>query len=744
MSQVLRIARIHAITWIDTLIWRALVFARSCQPRCPFLAQVLRRSVLLLWWTATFQLHIHARYWLRARRLRKAEPVRTPLLLLPAPVAVEIDPASIALPLSDQPVVSIIIPTYGQVDFTLRCLASLAAQAPDIPFETIVVDDAAPDPETVKLERVAGIRLLRNATNLGFLRTCNAAAQAARGAFLFFLNNDTEVQPNWLPPLLDIFHTRADAGAVGSRLLYPDGRLQEAGGIIWRDGSAWNFGRHEDPEAPAYTYVREVDYCSGAALMVRRTTFLDMGGFDELYRPAYYEDSDLCMRLRQAGLKTYYQPASSVVHYEGVSHGVDTTVGIKSHQAVNRRGFVRRWAKELAANHYPHGQAVFRARDRAMHRAIVLVVDHYVPTPDRDAGSRTMLAFLRTLTEAGAVVKFWPHNLAYSPGYTEALRGMGIETFQGPMRLDAWIRQHGHELDHVLLSRPEVAEDVLPLLSQYCAGTIVYYGHDLHFARMLRQAALTGDPRLRVAAEAMRQREIALWRRVDLSLYPSEDEARKARRLEPSAAIAGVSPYAFDRFGPERPPSPNAEVLFVGGFGHAPNEDAALWFADAVLPAIRMAVPSALLRIVGSNPTAPVRALHGGGVSVHPNVSDAALAGFYQAARVAVVPLRCGAGVKLKVVEALREGVPLVTTTTGAQGLAGIEDVVAVCDDAQAFSEAVVARLIDDGLWRRASAVQVAYARRHFSRAAMRAGLLPAFGLGESKTDCMPDQAVAG
>ncbi len=735
----MRIARIHATNWIDTMIWRGLAFARACQPRCPFLAGLLRRTILLLWWTVTFQLHIHARYWLRARRLRRAAAERRPPLL-PAPVLLRVDPAAVVLPLADRPVVSVIIPTYGQVDFTLRCLASIAEHAPDIPFETIVMDDAAPDPDTARLALVAGIRIYRNETNLGFLRTCNTAARLARGGYLFFLNNDTEVQRDWLSPLLSLFHSRPDTGAAGSRLLYPDGRLQEAGGIIWRDGSAWNFGRHEDPDKPAYSYVREVDYCSGAALMVRRDIFLGLGGFDELYLPAYYEDSDLCMRLRRIGLKTLYQPASRVVHHEGTSHGVDTAVGIKSYQVVNRRHFARRWARELAANHYPHGQAIFRAADRAMHRVIVLVVDHYVPTPDRDAGSRTMIAFMQTLVAGGAVVKFWPYNLPYNPGYTEALQAMGIETFQGPIRFEDWFRQHGHELDHVLLSRPDVAEDVLPLIRQHSAANIVYYGHDLHFARMRRQADLTGDPRLRTAAEAMRHRERAVWRHADLSLYPSQDEALEAARLEPKAAIAAITPYAFDRFGPERLPPPQPEVMFVGGFGHPPNEDGAIWFTEAVLPLIRVALPAVRLRIVGSNPTDRVRALARDGVTVHANVSDTELDSRYAAARVAVVPLRCGAGIKLKVVEALRDGVPLVTTTTGAQGLGGLDTVVAVTDDARAFAAAVIARLTDDDLWQRANRAQIDYARHRFSRTAMADQLLPVFGLAADPPVEIPQQ----
>ncbi|GGJ44794.1 hypothetical protein GCM10011320_60330 [Neoroseomonas lacus] len=633
----------------------------------------------------------------------------------------------------EQPDVTIIVPTYGQVPFTLMCLRSIADAPPAASVEVIVIDDAAPDPLARIPAAVAGIRFVRNASNMGFLLSCNAAAKLARGRYLILQNNDTQFQQGAIDALVDLADARPDAGLIGAKLVYPDGRLQEAGGIVWNDASAMNWGRLGDPAAPEHCYLRETDYCTGASILVRRDVFETLGGFDERYAPAYYEDTDLAFRVRELGLKVLFEPRAVVIHHEGVTHGTDVTTGVKAHQLVNQRVMFERWEPVLRRDHQAPWTRYLRARDRAANRHVILVADVMVPEPDHDAGSRNTLSILKALLDADCVVKFWPWHRPHQPVAAERLERLGIEVIdsRSPHDLTAWLQENGDQIDSVMLMRPNLAEAMLPIVRQGTRASLLYYGHDLHYVRMRMEAEVTGNAALAREADEMERFEQALWGSFDVVLYPSEAEAALVRSAAPKVDARSVVPYCFDEFRPRDSVTPGSALLFVGGFLHQPNVDAAIWLVREILPLIRQQCPEAHLVIAGSNPPENVRALACGHVIVTGRISDEELLRLYRVSRTAVVPLRFGAGVKGKVAEALHLGLPLVTTPIGAEGIPGIDEVVPISTEAPDIAEAVVRLIKSDDAWTRQSRAQVELASMKFSRTAVRRSLVSALAAAQ-------------
>ena len=209
------------------------------------------------------------------------------------------------------------------------------------------------------------VRVLRNESNHGFVDACNEGAAVGQGKYLVFLNNDTIVLPNWLKPLVETFEQDGRVGAVGSMFIYPDGSIQEAGAIIWKTGEAHHYGWGESPDDSRFNIARDVDYCSGASLAIRKELFDKLGGFDRQYAPAFYEDADLCFGVRSLGYRVIYQPASRLIHFEGTTAGVDVEEGPKQYQLINRRKFVQKWSKVLVSQHYENNPANERlAADR--------------------------------------------------------------------------------------------------------------------------------------------------------------------------------------------------------------------------------------------------------------------------------------------------------------------------------------------------------------------------------------------
>ena len=654
-----------------------------------------------------------------------------PKRVAPYRQAEAIEPLSFAA--AAQPRVSIVIPVYGKPLLTFTCLRSVHAQTARGTYEVIVVDDASPEDMASALAPVRGVTFERNASNLGFIGSCNRGVELARGEFVVLLNNDTIVTQGWLDALLRVFATRADAGIVGAKLVYPDGRLQEAGGIVWNDGSAWNVGRDDDPDKPAFNYLREADYVSGACLAIRRTLFLKIGGFDARYAPAYYEDTDLAFAARAAGHRVYYQPDATIVHFEGQTSGTDVAAGVKRHQNTNRAVFREKW-REVLRKHRSNGSHPELERDRNATRR-VLFVDACMLTPDQDSGSMRTLAMLELMVAAGSKVTFVADNLEHRQPYVRQLQQRGVEVEFSPYvrSVSSLLRDRGREFDIVVLARHYVAARHVEDVRKHAPKALLAFDTvDLHFLRAERLAELEGNAAARLAARKRRDEELSLIRRVDMTIVVSPVEREVLGAAVPEARVLLLS-NIHDRMPGGRPLAERQGLVFIGGFQHPPNTDAVLWYAREVLPLVRQRLPGVVTYIVGSKVPSTIRALAGEDFVVTGYVAD--VTPFFTGCRVSIAPLRYGAGVKGKVNLAMSYGLPVVATPASVEGMHLVADQdVLVAEDAEGFAAAIERAYRDEALWERLSANGIENIERHFSRDVASAALQELFAVAASRT----------
>lgn len=649
--------------------------------------------------------------------------IQTSRLILNSPVLTHPKTAgeyeTLYVPACEKPTVTIVIPVYNQFEYTYLCIKSIIENSGDVAYEIIIADDCSTDLTTEIDEIIHGVHTIHNESNLRFLRNCNNAAKQARGQYILFLNNDTQVQADWLAPLIELIERDDSIGMVGSKLVYPDGRLQEAGGILWQDGSAWNYGNRANPDEPEFNYVKEADYISGAAIMIRKSLWEEIGGFDERFVPAYCEDSDLAFEVRKHGCKVMYQPKSVVVHFEGISNGTDTTSGQKAYQVTNQKKFLEKWQQELQENHLPNAVDPFRARERSVHKKILLMVDHYVPHYDKDAGSRTVYQYLQLFVNQGFSVKFIGDNFFAHQPYTDALQQMGVEVLYGPYyakHWKDWLKENGKDIGYVFLNRPHISVKYIDAVREFTNARVIYYGHDLHFLREKREYELTGDAALLQSSADWEKKELELIVAADMAYYPSYVEEQAIHEIAPQAKVKAIPAYLFsDVEECEYHFDKRKDLMFIGGFGHRPNVDAVKWLANEIMPALVKKLPDIRVYILGSNPPEEVKQLATENLLIKGFVTDEELQEYYQNCRISIVPLRYGAGIKGKVIEAMRFGTPVMTTSVGAEGIKGAESILDIADEAADFVEQLAALYQNEAELVRRSKASYQYIRDNFS-----------------------------
>ena len=579
--------------------------------------------------------------------------------------------AMLPIRVDEAPLVSVIIPVYGKINFTLNCLSSISENLPLAAFEVIVVDDCSPDNSADVLSKVNGIHIQRNENNQGFIRSCNIGAKAAKGQYLYFLNNDTIVTTGWLDELLRTFHEFPGTGLAGSKLVYPDGRLQEAGGIIFNDASCWNYGKGKDKDHINFNYARDVDYCSGASIMISKKLFFELGMFDNYFAPAYYEDTDLALKVRKKGLRVIYQPLSEVIHFEGATSGTDINSGAKQYQKINKEKFFTRY-QDLLAHHNTSGEHVDKAIDRTRIKNC-LVIDNITPLPDRDSGSIDTYNQLMFLHNYGFHVTFIPlENFSNIEHYTQQLQKKGIKCIYQPYynSLKKFCSDHKNFFDLILINREENFIEIYSLAKKYFPKAKLWlHNVDLNFLRLARQAKIEKNFKLIKRAKEVKNSEIKNNINSDISTVVSIFELnyltnkRINCELLPLFRIKNQKKIkTFDE---------RNGLVFIAGFNHLPNQDALTYFLDDIFPSLQKHLPGVQCSIIGNNlpKNLLIRIKEFQNIQYYADKSNFELEELVNNHKIGIAPLRYGAGMKGKVITYMANHLPFVASNIALEGI---------------------------------------------------------------------------
>jgi GT2 family glycosyltransferase/glycosyltransferase involved in cell wall biosynthesis len=605
-----------------------------------------------------------------------------------------------SLPKFDKPEVSIIVPAYNKFELTYHCIASIALAYNKTSYEVILADDCSTD-DTAEAENIIeNLVLSRNPENLRFLRSCNRASDIAKGEYVIFLNNDTEVTSFWIDELIDQMKADSTIGMTGSKLINLDGTLQEAGGIVWETGQPWNVGRNLNPLTPEYNYTREVDYLTGAAMCIRTELWKEVGQFSEELIPCYYEDTDLAFKVRDAGFKTVYVPHSVVVHFEGQSHGTDVTKGLKRYQVVNEKTFRQKWYKAFRNNGKPSFENLKLEKDRNIEKR-VLVIDYASPMPNRDAGSYAAIQEMKLIQSLGFKVTFVPANLAHFGKYTTELQKMGVEVLYAPFYASVTqvFERRLAEMDAVYITRYHIAQEHISYIKQHSNAKILFNNADLHFLRELR-AALKGvtDQKALESVLKTRHDELAVCEKADAVLCYNATEHAVITSHILEAEKLHITPWVLEtkQAGPTF--EERSGIAFLGGFNHTPNGEAVEYLADSIMPLLAKQRPDITLFVYGSNMPESYKELEEDNIKMVGFAET--LDGVYHDHRVFVAPLLSGAGIKGKVLESMAYNLPTVLTEVAAEGTGlthGISTLIA--QEPEEWVDAIIKLYDDQVLW---------------------------------------------
>lgn len=591
----------------------------------------------------------------------------------------------------ENPLVSIIIPSYNQISYTKKCLYSILMSDEKIEYEIIIADDCSTD-ETSKIEEfIKNIVVSRNNINVGYIKNCNHAAKLARGKFLYFLNNDTQVQKNWLSELIMVFEKNENVGVVGSKIFDPDGAIQECGVYVFKD--CFHVSNENQPQSQEYYYLKECDYVSGCSFMTSKSLFERIGGFDEIYSPLYYGDADYCFHVKTLNYKVFVQPRSCILHYGGISYSKNNT----AFEIKNNNIFREKW-KHILDKKTTYSLKKLPFTDKVRPRTI-LVVDDFFPQYDKHAGGKSTFNIIMMFIKMGLSVKFCPiFSDRIEEPYSSVLSDHGVEVILGN-NINQWIDDNYFFLDYMFLSRPNVAMQFMIKSLRAHGIKVFYYGQDFHALRMLRESSFNNVYKS-TDIDRMKNLELKIIEFSDVSYYPSNYEVDLIKTYLPQCNVKKIPVLLYD---PENMEKLNKSqqpknIIFVGS-AHGPNLDALKWFLTEIFPYVTKKIPGIVLNIVSSGVDKKIRSFKSENIIIHSRITDEELSELYMASRLSIAPLRYGAGIKGKIIDAIFHMTPVITTTIGAEGITIDPHIIRVADDAKSFADILIAMYLDKNLY---------------------------------------------
>ena len=595
--------------------------------------------------------------------------------------------------------VSVVISVYNNYELTIECLRSLQIAALEIDLEVILIDDCSTEFSSQVFANLRGVRYMRLGVNEGYTKATNIGASFAQAPFILLLNNDTYVLPGCIPQLLEIMENDAANAIVGATLLNSDYTVQESGSQIFSDGVIENLGFHMNVNDPRVGFLKEVDYCSAAAILVRKEFWIKKSGFDERYAPAYFEDTDLCLSAWQLGHRVVLAPRAYVIHIRGASYGINNRNS--ELMQINKERFLDRWATELTSHWENNGANRFESS--RVSKGIVVIVDYLLPSFSRDSGSIRTIRLIESLMSLG-------YHVCLSGLRNEStildlanFQNMGIEVYSNPDALIAGLHQRKSRVKNVWLVRESV---IATCFSQFSKA---FPGADF-ISDLLDLDYMRNDKDLVIS-----KNQIKITKNSQCVVLVSPFEKRILQKEVPQSRIIDC----WKNFPIQKADNSFASrsgLIFVGGFGHKPNRDGMLWFLDNVLPILRTLNFKEEISVVGTNISPEdFQLMADSGIQVLGNVKN--LTGLYGQSKLAMAPLISGRGLKGKVAEALSFGIPVIASSVAVEGFdVNNQECIKVADNPADFAAAILILSTQPKEWLQAHSSATKYIEEFFSK----------------------------